>query len=68
MAFAIGSFPQRFETTEKSSAIPENKKANGGSRRTTKNTDVGSHGADPVRHCLQNGVYLLGILILLPFK
>lgn len=35
MAFAIGSFPQRFETTEKSNAIPENSKANGGSRCPT---------------------------------
>lgn len=70
-AFAIGSFPQRFETSEKSNAIPENTKANGGSRCTTQNTDVGSHGADPVRRCLQNGIYLLGdfkYLVLLPLK
>ena len=49
MVSAIGSLPQRPETTEKSHSVPENSEANGGVRCPAQDPDVGSHGADPVR-------------------
>uniref|UniRef100_A0AAF6Z046 Neugrin n=1 Tax=Bos taurus TaxID=9913 RepID=A0AAF6Z046_BOVIN len=50
MVSAIGSLPQRPETTEKSHPVPENSKANGGVRCPTQDPDVGSHGADPLHY------------------
>ncbi|ELK25766.1 hypothetical protein MDA_GLEAN10006764 [Myotis davidii] len=46
-ASAIGSLPQRPETTEKGHPVPENSEANGAARGPAPDPDQGSHGADP---------------------